>query len=467
MLHRIVGILALLTATMAADWATYRGGPGRQGSDGKDGPASGKVLWVMKAKEHFVASPVPASGRLYVSGLGFVNTPTLYALDTAAMTKSRVAWSKGSPLLELPTVSSPAVIDGKLIFGEGMHQTNGASLYGFDAASGRPLWQLKVDGDLVHLEGSPTVAGGLVYIGGGAAGVLCVDPSKLRLDGKEMSAAEITKAIESKHAELKKKYEEAKARKDPFAFPPTDRDLPRAAPTVTWQAGKGKWHVDAPVAVVGGKVLAASAFLDKEKEGSRALYCLDAKDGKELWSAPLAINPWGGPSIEGDTVVVTGSSIGYDPEAVKGARGIVAAFELATGKPRWRKLLDTGGVVSCAALTKDTAVVTCTDGKVRAYSLDKGILRWTATTGSPCFAPPAIAGETVYVADLKGAVHALSLKNGASKWKLDLGTAAEVASPGMVYAGPVAHEGRLYVVTCNIAGENNGKPTAVVCIGEK
>jgi outer membrane protein assembly factor BamB len=467
MLHRSLGILALLTATAsAADWATYRGDARRSGSDGKDGPAANKVLWVFKAKEHFVAAPVPAEGRLYVSGLGFVNTPTFYALDTAAEAKARVAWSKSSPTLLLPTVSSPAILDSKLILGEGMHQTNGASLYGFESKAGTPLWQLKVPGDLVHLEGSPTVSGGFVYIGGGAAGVLCVDPSKLKLGGKEMTPAEIANAIEAKRAELQKKYEEAKAKKDPFAVPPRDSDLPRAEPTVAWQAGKGKWHVDAPVAVVGGKVLVASAFLDNEKEGSRALYCLNAKTGKEEWRADLAINPWGGPSIEGDTVVVTGSSIGYDPAALKGAKGMVAAFDLKSGKPRWRKLLD-GGVVSCAALTKDLAVVTCTDGKVRAYSLEKGVLRWSATTGEPFFAPPAIGGETAYVADLKGVVHALSLKGGKPVWKLDLGTAPEVKSPGMVYAGPVVHGGRLYVATCNIAGDNNGKPTAVVCIGEK
>ncbi|MBY0229442.1 MAG: PQQ-binding-like beta-propeller repeat protein [Gemmataceae bacterium] len=449
--------LLLLPLLLAADWATYRADPQRSGGDGKPGPvAAPKVLWAFKAKEHFVAAPVPAGGRVYASGLGFVNTPTFYCLDA----KGAAAWSKTAPLIELPTVSSPALVKGTLVFGEGMHQTNGASLYGMAAADGKLLWQLKIEGDLVHLEGSPTVADGLVYLGGGAAGVLCVDPSKLTLDGKAMSAAEIAKAIDAKRADLQKKYEEAKARKDPFAVPPTDRDLPRAAPAIAWQVGKGKWHVDAPLAVVGGKVLVASAYLDKEKIGSRAVYCLDAKTGKELWSADLAVNPWGGPSVQGGTVVVTGSSIGYDPAALAGAKGIVAAFSLADGKPKWRKALD-GGVVSCAALAKDLAIVTCTDGKVRAYALDKGALRWTANTGAPFFAPPAVAGETAYVADLKGVVHALALKGGASRWK------HEIESPGMVYAGPSLHEGRLYVATCNIAGDHSGKPTVVVCLGEK
>jgi outer membrane protein assembly factor BamB len=452
--------LLFASAALGADWATFRGNPQRTGSDGKPGPKAAKVLWSWKGTDHFVAAPVAADDRLYVSGLGFVNAPTFFCLGTAVAPKERVVWSKKAPLLELPTVSSPALVGGQLIFGEGMHQTNGASLYGFDAKTSTPLWQLKAEGDLVHLEGSPTVVGGRVYLGGGSAGVLCVDPSKLKLEGKDIAAADVPKAIAAKKAELQKKYEAAKARKDPFAVPPRDTDLPRAVPSIAWQVGKGKWHVDAPVAVVGGRVLVASAFLDKEKEGSRALYCLDAKNGKELWKADLGINPWGGPAVEGDTVVVTGSTIGLDPAAISTAKGIVAAFSLATGKPKWRKLLP-GGAVSCAALTKDAAFVTCTDGRVRAYALEKGTLKWTAPTGAAYFAPPAVSGDTLYTADLKGTVHALDVKSGRPRWKLTIDV------PGMVYGGPVVHQGRLYVATCNIAGENNGKPTVVVCIGEK
>ncbi|MGL4555265.1 MAG: PQQ-binding-like beta-propeller repeat protein, partial [Gemmataceae bacterium] len=289
--------LLLLPLLLAADWTTYRGDARRSGGDGKPGPASPNVLWTFKASEHFVAAPVPAGGRLFVSGLGFVNTPTFYALDAA---RGTVAWSKTAPLIELPTVCSPAVLGGLLVFGEGMHQTSGASLYAVRADSGVPAWQLKVGGELVHLEGAPTAAAGKVYLGGGAAGVLCVDPARLTLDGKELDAAAIAKAIGAKRAELQKRYEEAKAKKDPFAQPPKDSDLPRPAPALAWQQGKGRWHVDAPVAVVGGRVLVASAYLDKEKVGSRALYCLDAKTGAPLWDAPLAVNPWGGPSVEGD-----------------------------------------------------------------------------------------------------------------------------------------------------------------------
>jgi outer membrane protein assembly factor BamB len=448
-------------------WTTYRNDPQRTGNaDGKPGPSAPRVLWAMKSKDHFIASPVAYRDRLFVSGLGFINTSNFYSLDIAIKPAERIVWRKGSPFLELPTVSSPAILDGKVIFGDGMHQTNGAYLYCLTLDKGTPLWQLKVEGTLVHLEGSPTLADGKVYLGGGAAGVLCVDPTRVSLDGKEMTLPATAKLIEAKRGELQKKYEEAKKKKDPFAVPPTDKDLPRPAPMLLWQAGKEKWHVDAPVAVIDGKVLATSAYLDKEKVGERALFCLDAKTGNELWKVPLSINPWGGPSVQNGAIVVSGSSIGYDPGALVGAKGVVAAFDLVTGKPRWRKELP-GGVVACVALTKDLAVVTSTDGKVRAYTLARGALRWTYAAGAAFFAPVALGPDTAYAADLKGVVHAVNLKTGGGSWKLDLASEAETAAPGMVYAGPLLSAGRLYVATCNVAGEHANKTTVVACIGDK
>lgn len=457
----------LAAATAGADWPTYRGHARRAGcADGQEGPKAPAVLWALKAKEHFIAAPVPYKDRLLVSGLGFVNTSVFYCLDTAPKAKERIVWQKGSPLLEMPTVSSPAVAGGAVVFGDGMHQTNGAWLYALDVDKGGPRWQRKVEGTLVHLEGAPTVAGGRVYIGGGAAGVLCLDPAKLTLDGKELTPAAAAKAVAARRAELQKKFEDAKKQGDMFAVPPGDHDLPRPAPALAWQAGKDRWHVDAPLAVVGERVLAASAFLDKEKVGRRAVFCLDAKTGKEKWQAALAVNPWGGPSVEGQTVVVTGSTISYDPAALKGARGAVTAFDLETGQVRWKKDLP-AAALACAALTKDTAVVPCSDGKVRAYHLATGALRWTYTGAAAFFAPAALGPAVAYVADLGGVVHAIDLKTGAARWKLDVTADAAVKAPGMVYGGPVLHGGRLYLATCNVAGEHANKPTAVVCVGEK
>jgi outer membrane protein assembly factor BamB len=451
----------------AEPWATYRANLQRTGnSDGVAGPSAPKVLWVHRSQDHFIAAPVPAGDRVHVSGLGAFNVSTFAALSADPKTSQRVVWSKTTPYLKLPTVSSPAVDNGKLIFGDGMHQTDGAVLHCLRADKGMPLWQLPVPGKLVHLEGSPTIHEGRVYLGGGAAGVLCIDINRVTLDGKEMDVAAIQKVLDKRWSELLAKYEEDKKKDPDFAVPPNEDQLPKPAPIKLWQQGEDRWHVDAPVAVTGESVLVASAYLDDEKVGERALFCLNAKTGDIRWKAPVQFNPWGGPSVQGETVIVGGSSIRYDPKLLKGAKGEVVAFDLASGKEKWRKEVS-GGIVSCVALSDGLAIATAADGKVRAFSIADGERRWMYDAKTALFAPVAIAGGTVYAGDLRGVIHAINLGDGKLKWTLDLGTQAEVKAPGMIYGGPIVHGGRVYVATCNLEGPFARKPTVVVCIGKK
>ena len=463
----LVALLLGSPALAAEPWATYRGDSQRSGNgDGKAGPAKPKVLWVHKCQENFVASPVPAGNRLFLPGFSGFNVPTLFAFDIDPAAARRIAWSKGVPVFKLPMVGSPAIAGGKLIFGDGMHQTSGAILHCLTTA-GQPVWQFPVPGNLVHLEGAPTVTGGKVYLGGGAAGVLCLDTERVTLDGKEMKLAEVRKLLDAKWKQLQAKYIEDR-KKDPcFAVPPTEDQLPKPAPVKLWQQGAGKWHVDAPVAVAGDRVLVASAFLDREKEGDRALLCLDAATGKVRWRAPLKLNPWGGPAVQGNLVVLGCSSVGYDANALKGAKGEVLAFDLASGREKWRKPVFTGGVLGCVALTPDAVIATATDGKVRSFALADGSRRWIYNAKTPLFAPAALDKGVAYVADLKGVVHAIDLATGTAKWTLDLGAHPQVRAPGMVYGGPVLQGGRLYVATCNLAGANAGRPTVVVCLGDQ
>ncbi len=462
--------LCLLTAGAAAavePWATSRGNTERTGcTDGKAGPAAPKILWALKSKEHYIAAPVPHGKQLFVSSLGAFNVANFACLSTEPKAAKRTLWSKSTPYLKLPVVSSPGVFRGRVLFGDGMHQTSGATLHCLQTEGGLPLWQLPVQGELVHLEGSPTIADGKVYIGGGAAGVLCVDLDRVALEGKEMKLEQVQKILAKRWQELLAQYEVEKKKDPDFAVPPSEDQLPRANPRRLWQQGEKKWHVDAPVAVVGDRVLAATAYLDREKEGERALVCMDAATGKVRWRELLKLNPWGGPSVSGDTVVVGGSTIGYEPGLIKGAKGEIVALDVATGKVRWRKDVK-GGVLSSVALAEGAAVATATDGKVRAYDLTDGSPRWVYDAKAPLFAPPAVARGVVYAGDLRGGVHAIDLATGQAKWVLDLGKAPEVMAPGMIYGGPVVQDGRVYVATCNLAGANAGQPTAVVCIGER
>ena len=125
-------------------------------------------------------------------------------------------------------------------------------------------------------------------------------------------------------------------------------------------------------------------------------------------------------------------------------------LDLATGKEKWKKPVP-GGVLGCAAATKDAAVVTCTDGKMRPFDLKDGSRKFIYDAKAPMFAPPAVVGNTAYIADLKGLVHAVDLKSGTATWTLDLAK-EPVKLPGMNYGGITVHGGRLYLATCNLEG---------------
>lgn len=450
-------------------WVTYRGNAQRTGNtDGKAGPTTVPQLeWAMKSDEHFIASPVPAGEAMLFSALGAFNRPNVISLSTKPKDPKAVKplWNKTSPLLRLPTVSSPAVIGDKIIFGEGMHQTDGAVLYCLPADGGQLLWALNVPGELVHMEGSPAIANGKVYIGGGSAGVMCVDLNTVTLDGKELDVKAVPALQADRWKTLLAKYEVDKKKDPDFAIPPSEDQLLKPTPKIIWTQGKTKWHVDAPLLVTGDYVLVASAFLDKEKLGDRALYCLDAGTGKEVWKTPLTYNPWAGPSVIGDTIVITTSSISYDPKLIEGAKGEVMALDLKTGKEKWKKNIP-AGVLGCACLNKDTAVFTATDGKLRTFSLVDGSRVSIYDCKATLFSPAALVGTIAYVADLKGIIHAVDTKNGTAQWTLDLGK-DPINLPGMNYGGITAHGGKLYLATCNLEGEFTRKPTAIFCFGNK
>ena len=450
----------------AADWTTYRGNPQRTGNvDGKPGPKKPRVLWAQKSTDHYLAAPVVTDGLVFVSGLGAFNSASFQALDVAPNQAMRLRWGKGAPFLKLPTVCSPATSGGLLVFGDGMHQTDGAMLHGLRVDSGMPLWQFPIPGQLVHLEGGPTVVGSRVFFGAGNAGVLSLDFSKLELDGKEIDQAAALAQLKKQWDQMVAKYEQEKKVDPDFAIPPSEDALPKPRPKKIWQQGAGQWHVDAPLAVTNDLVLVASARLDLEKTGDRSLIALKASDGTTAWKQPLTHNPWAGATVAGDLVIVGSSNIRLETKDIPQGKGELTAMQLGNGATKWKRELP-GGVVSSVAVAGNSAICTATDGKVRAVDVATGNDRWSYDAQAPFFAAPAVAGDAVYVADLRGLVHCLAASDGKLIWKLDLGKDPAVGAAGQIYGAPAIADGKLYVATCNLETTGERRPTAVICLGD-
>lgn len=464
----LCGGLLAISAASAADWPTHRGSAARTGQvDGLAGPSAGaKIIWVHKSREHYIGSPVADEKRLYVSGLGAFNTAAFHALSLDTAAAKRIEWSKLPPALKLPVVSSPAIVSGRLVFGDGMHQTDGASIHCLAAEGGRTLWRYTIPGQLVHIEGGPTIAEGKVYVGGGHAGVVCLEFGRVKLEGTEQPLDQVQASIDKRWKMMLEQYEKDKLADPDFAIPPNEDALPKAEPILAWQKGQNEWHVDAPVAVADGRVLAASSYLEKEKSGLRALISLKAADGTLNWIAPLKMNPWSGPSIAGDVAVVAGGNIRFDPKEIAAGKGELTAVNLADGSIKWQMDLP-GTVLSAVAVRDGLAIFTATDGKVRAVEVATKMVKWTFDASQPFFAGAAVTDKMVYAVDLKGVVHGLNLADGKRVWKLDVGADAAVGMPGMVYGSPIVQGGRIYLATCNLEGAAPGSGTAVICIGEK
>jgi outer membrane protein assembly factor BamB len=468
--HLPITLLCLtLSLPAMADWPTHRGNVQRTGNtDGKPGPAQPKLLWHAPSQNQFISSPaLSAKGdRLYISSLGAFNSGFFFGISTDEKAAERVVWTKRPPFLQKPAVSSPVLADGLLFFGDGMHQTDGAILYAVRASDGLPVWKYDMPGELVHMEGSPVADKNRIYMGAGNGGVFCVDANKLTLEGKEYDVKSVQAELQKRWKALQDAYQKDKKDNPDFAMEPTDTSLPAVKPKLLWQQGKDQWHVDSALAVTGDRVLAASAFLDLEGKGERALFCLKASDGSQLWKTALTYNPWGGPTVAGNVVLVGCSNIRLDPSELGQAAGEVVAIDLDKGTVLWKEKIP-GGVVSSIAVKDSIAVVTATDGKVRAFNIADGKPRWTYTGGAPYFAAPAIAGKVVYSADLKGVVHAIDLEKGTKVWTFDVAGHPSIQSPGMFYSAPVIHGGKIYLATCNLYGETAWKQAAIVCIGEK
>jgi outer membrane protein assembly factor BamB len=450
-------------------WPTHRGDVQRTGCpDNLPGPKNPKALWTHRGNEHYIAAPVPDGKHLYVSSLGAFNSASFRALSLDAAAKERTAWSMTVPLLKQPVVSAPAVSQGMVIFGDGMHQTDGAVLRGLSTVDGFPIWELELPGKLVHLEGGPAVDGNRVYIGGGNGGVFCVDLTTFRVGDADVDRKK-AEAVRRAHWDVLQRHYADKKKLNPNApdlVPPSLDQVSPATPKIAWQSGKDRWHVDAPINVVGDFVLVGSAYLDDEKVGERTINCLSKSNGSVVWRHHLKYNPWAGVTVAGDVVLVGTSSCRLDPNLIDRARGEVLAFDLKTGKPLWQKEYR-GGVLSPIACRNGLAIFTCTDGRVRALDIATGTPKWSYDPLVPFFAGPAVSSEGVYVADLKGVVHALNFNDGVKRWTFDLAAEADVKAPGMVFASPVLFGGKLYVATTNHEGQNLRGATVVVCIGEK
>lgn len=343
--------------TTGQSWPAFRGGLMRTGNnDGQPGPEVGEEVWVFRDLDfrsgNFSSSPAVIGKRVYVGSSQssiFASGGVVYCLNAES---GEMIW-KYQTVREI--FSSPAVANGKVYIGEGLHQDVDSKLYCLDAATGSFLWSFQTSS---HVESSPAVVDGKVYFGGGVDGVYCVDA----------------------------------------------------------ETGEQIWHypgihVDISPAVDKGNVYVGTGY------GDTSIYCLDADTGAQNWQIHQGYPVWGSPSILSDRVYF-GIGNGNFLESDEEPYGKVICVDTTTLETVWQYEVD-DSVLTAVALSDGRVYFGSRDGNVYCLDADSGEFKWKWQTESPVLSSPAVDSRFVYFGSDNGVIYCVDKLSGQLKWEYD------------------------------------------------
>lgn len=375
------------------DWPTFRGNPRRSGgNDDLPGPVQPVAGWT------YSDPSVPLSD--FSSSPAVVGSRVYFGAASANVFRRSggvycLDRHSGRRIWYTPisqqVFSSPAVSHGRVYIGEGLHEDVGSKLHCLDADTGSILWEVRTGS---HVESSPTVADGRVVFGAGDDGLFCVD-------------------AESGHK--------------------------------VWQI-QG-YHVDVSPVVVEGIVFAGSGY------GRCVFFAADAAAGELLWEKDTGASAWGHPAVASGRVIFATSNVSLGEENERPS-GRIHCLDARTGEEVWSRPVP-HGISAAAALSGDSAFVSCWDGHLRCLDAKTGELRWDADLRSTLYSSPAVDDRSVYVGTSDGRLVCLERPDGRIRWALSLEQWLDEKQK--ILASVALADGRLYV---------GAAANLFVCIGE-
>jgi outer membrane protein assembly factor BamB len=359
----------------------------------------------------------------------------------------------------------------------GIYQGGGSTLVGL-------AWRAPTDGDVVS---SPTIAGGVVYIGSNDGHVYALDLTsgdrRWRTDlGSQVSSSPAvgggliyaTAGDGSVHA------------LDATTGARRWRIATRALIRFPWGHESGDYYLSSPTYVNGVLVFGA---------GDGGVYAVDARSGSTRWRVQTEGRIRGTPAVV-DGLVVVGSfdgrvyaidlasgavrwryategaslesgNFGFDRRSIQsspaiangvvyvGARdGFIYALNAATGVLRWRYDHKVSWINSSPAVSDGVLYAGSSDGQFVQALDTSGKELWRTKTNSLVWSSPAVAGSLVYVGDGVGRLHAIDRQTGVDRWIFR--TSASVYSSPVVSGDFVvvgSSDGSVYAVRAGDGAE--------------
>jgi len=164
------------------------------------------------------------------------------------------------------------------------------------------------------------------------------------------------------------------------------------------------------------------------------LYALDPATGKVRWRYYSRRCGWSSPALADHLLFAT--FIAHPSCSSPLRNGQLVAFSAATGHVKWRRTI--GPSESSPVVSNGTVYVADQGGRVYAFAVRTGRLRWSFDTGAPIKASPTLAYGRIYIGNYAGQMFALSAQTGRAVWRIggfgDFYSTASV-SGGRVYVG--------------------------------
>ena len=275
------------------------------------------------------------------------------------------------------------------------------------------------------ITGSPTVSGGVAYIGSG--------------DGKLY-------ALDSKTGALKWSYatgagvNAAPAVSGGVVYFGNDAGTVYALDAAT---GALKWSFATPSQITGAPTVVGTtlyvASMGNAAGSNGEVRAISTTTGTQLWMQFHYANTWSSPTVAGGVLY-----IGWDDNNLY-------AYDAATGALKWQATA--GGKLRCVpSVSGGVVYIGSDDGKLYAFDALTGVQKWASQTAPVANSPivrssPAVSNGLVYVdtgetTPMAGSVYAFNTTTGAMVWNspmADYATSSVAIANGVAYAGSFSH----------------------------
>jgi outer membrane protein assembly factor BamB len=342
-------------------------------------PPSGTLLWTFSADNAVWSSPVVSNGLVFFGS----DDKSFYAVDAKT---HQQAWKFATGGI---IRSRPAVSDGVVFV-----SSDDGVLHALDVSTGVEKWQTDIGAANIRTGGafdvgsgydyqqsSPVIAGGVVYVGSGAAEFDAVDAAS----GKLLWRFETASRIRSSAAIAAGKVYvgdgsgtlhafDARTGAELWNQPGCDLPSPAAAGGLVYCGSRGTFEVHAWDAATGElkwKFPVGHSWVDSSpvivddilyigSSDASTLFALDAATGELKWQFSTKGYAWCTPRFANGTVYIGSYNMGVE--------GTLYAVDAATGQQKW-SLTIKGGIVGSPAVDQGVIYIGGLDGNL--YSIQE------------------------------------------------------------------------------------------------